>query len=118
MTNLLHRPFGHHRFAGRNESVTDVYHRVVCRHQVEIEVWPPRAEIHFVDDWTANPIDTQARFEATVYNSNQGYLWEVRALDGSPGQGTIDISGLYRAATKRHAVERLDGDCRRHGPRG
>jgi hypothetical protein len=100
VTNLLHRSFGHHRFARRNESVTDIYHRVVCRHQVEIEVWPPRAEIHFVDDWTADPIDTQTRFEATVYNSNQGYLWEVHALDGSPGQGTIDISGLYRAPPK------------------
>jgi hypothetical protein len=73
---------------------------VVCRHQVEIEVWPPRVEVHFNDDWTANPIDTQTRFEATVYNSDQGYLWEVRALDGSPGQGTIDASGLYRAPTK------------------
>jgi hypothetical protein len=96
----LHRPFGHHRFPGRSESVTDVYHRVVCRHQVEIEVWPPRAEVHFNDDWTANPIDTQTRFEATVYNSNQGHLWEVRALDGSPGLGTIDASGLYRAPPK------------------
>lgn len=100
MTNGLHRRFGQHRFAGRNGSVTDVYHRVVCRHQVEIEVWPPRVEVHFNDDWTANPIDTQTRFEATVYNSDQGYLWEVRALDGSPGQGTIDASGLYRAPTK------------------
>jgi hypothetical protein len=100
VTNGLHRRFGQHRFAGRNGSVTDVYHRVVCRHQVEIEVWPPRVEVHFNDDWTANPIDTQTRFEATVYNSDQGYLWEVRALDGSPGQGTIDASGLYRAPTK------------------
>ena len=100
MTNILHRPFGQHRFTGRNESVTDIYHRVECRHQVEIEVWPPRAEIHFHDDWTANPIDTQTRFEAIVYNSNQGYLWEVRNLDGSPGQGTIDASGLYRAPPK------------------
>jgi hypothetical protein len=100
VTNLLHRRFGHHRFAGRNASVTDVYHQVVRRHQIEIEVWPPRAEIHFGDDWTANPIDTQTRFEATVYNSDQGYLWEVRALDGGPGQGTIDISGLYRAPPK------------------
>jgi hypothetical protein len=100
VTNGLHRRFGHHPFAGRNGSVTDVYHRVVCRHRVEIEVWPPRVEVHFNDDWTANPIDTQTRFEATVYNSDQGYLWEVRALDGSPGQGTIDASGLYRAPTK------------------
>ena len=100
MTNGLHRRFGPHRFAERNGSAIDVYHRVVCRQQVEIEVWPPRVEVHFSDDWTANPIDTQTRFEATVYNSDQGYLWEVRALDGSSGQGTIDASGLYRAPTK------------------
>jgi hypothetical protein len=98
MTNLLHRRPSAHRFAARR--VIDVHHRVVCRHQIEIEVWPPRAEVHFSDDWTANPVGTQTRFEATVYNSSQGYLWEVRALDGSPGQGTIDISGLYRAPPK------------------
>lgn len=98
MTNLLHHRPGAHRFPARH--TVDVYHRVVCRHQVEIEVWPPRAEVHFADDWTANPVGTQTRFEATVYNSNQGYLWEVRAPDGSPGQGTIDVSGLYRAPPK------------------
>ena len=108
MTNPLHRRPGAHRFAARR--VIDVHHRVVCRHQIEIEVRPPRAEVHFADDWTANPAGTQTRFEATVYNSNQGYLWEVRALDGSPGQGTIDISGLYRAPPKarcRMALPRL-----------
>jgi hypothetical protein len=97
--NVLHRPFGR-RFAGPNERVTDVYHRVICRHQVEIEVWPPRAEVHFHDDWTANPIDTQTRFEAIVYNSNQGHLWEVRDINGNPGLGTIDASGLYQAPPK------------------
>lgn len=80
--------------------MVDVYHRVVCRHQVEIEIWPPRAEVHFGDDWTANPIDKQIRFEATVYNSDQGHLWEVRSVDGGPGQGSIDSSGLYRAPPK------------------
>lgn len=104
MINVLHRAFGYPRFARRNESVTDVYHRVVCRHQVEIEVWPPRAAIHFKDDWTANPIDTQTRFEAIVYNSNQGHLWEVRALDGGSGQGTIDASGVYQAPPKGSLV--------------
>jgi hypothetical protein len=100
MMNLLHGRPGAHRFAARNGRVIDVHHRVVCRHQIEIEVWPPRAEVQFADDWTANPASTQTRFEATVYNSNQGFLWEVRALDGSPGQGTIDVSGLYRAPAK------------------
>lgn len=80
--------------------VTDVYHNVICRHQVEIEVWPPRAEVHFGDDWTANPADMQVRFEAIVYNSAQGYLWDVRKPDGSPGDGTIDASGVYHAPAK------------------
>jgi hypothetical protein len=95
-----HHFFDKHRFAGRSESVTDVYHHMECRHQVEIEVWPPRAEIHFGDDWTANPIDTQTRFEALVYNSDQGHLWEVRHPDGSPGLGQIDAGGVYRAPPK------------------
>ena len=100
MTNVPHHSLGHHRFAGQNARVTDVYHRIACRHQVEIEVWPSRAEVNFRDDWTANPRNTQTRFDAILYNSNQGYLWDVRALDGSPGQGTIDASGLYRAPPK------------------
>jgi len=77
--------------------VSEFRRHVVCKHQVEIEVWPPRAELNFQDEWTANPIETQIRFEATVYNSREGYLWEVRDINGNPGQGTIDASGLYRA---------------------
>jgi hypothetical protein len=96
----LRHPFGNHRFTGRDESVTDVFHHIVCRHQVEIEVWPSRVELNFRDEWTANPIDTQTRFDALVYNSDQGHLWEVRNPDGGPGQGTIDASGLYRAPPK------------------
>jgi hypothetical protein len=100
VASFLHRTFANSRFARPNGRTIDVHHHVVCRHQVEIEVWPPRAEIHFGDDWTANPAATQARFEAIVYNSNQGHLWEVRALDGNPGAGGIDESGLYRAPAK------------------
>jgi hypothetical protein len=77
-----------------------VHHRILCRHRVEIEVWPARAEVNFQDEWTANPIDTQVRFEAQVYNSDQGHLWEVRDINGNPGQGTIDAGGLYRAPPK------------------
>ena len=77
-----------------------VHHHVVCRHQVEIEVWPPRGEVHFRDDWTANPASAQIRFEAQVYNSSQGFTWDVRGMGGGPGQGTIDASGLYRAPPK------------------
>ncbi|WP_421994967.1 hypothetical protein [Reyranella sp.] len=92
--------FPHHRRGRHRGGVTDVYHHVVCRHQVEIEVWPPRAEVNFRDDWTANVATTQVRFEAQVYNSSQGFVWDVRDIGGGPGQGTIDASGLYRAPPK------------------
>ena len=75
-------PVHHHRRGRHRGVVTDVYHHIVCRHQVEIEVWPPRAEIHFRDDWTANVATTQVRFEAQVYNSTQGYVWDVRDING------------------------------------
>jgi hypothetical protein len=73
---------------------------MTCRHQVEIELWPARVQLNFRDEWTANPVDTQVRFEAIVYNSEEGYRWEVRDLDGNPGSGTIDASGLYQAPPK------------------
>jgi hypothetical protein len=96
----VRRHSGIHSVAGRATGATDIYHRVECRHQVEIEVWPARAELNFGDEWTANPISTQTRFEAIAYNSDQGNLWEVRALDGSPGLGAIDAGGVYRAPAK------------------
>jgi hypothetical protein len=91
----------HHRGGRRRGALlAGVRRQVICRHQVEIEVWPPRAEVHFADDWTANPATTQTRFEARVYNSGQGFTWEVRDLGGGPGQGVIDASGLYEAPPK------------------
>jgi hypothetical protein len=100
VTNAPRHPIHPHRFAERAATVTDVYHHLECRHQVEIEVSPARAELNFSDEWTANPISTQTRFEAIVYNSSQGHLWEVRAVDGGPGLGTIDASGVYRSPPK------------------
>jgi hypothetical protein len=94
----VHRPHPRHDTTGRR--ITDVYHRIICRHQVEVEIWPPRAEVHFLDDWTANPADKQVRFEATIVNSDQGVLWEVHQPDGSPGIGTIDATGLYTPPNK------------------
>jgi hypothetical protein len=92
---------GHrHRHGSYHGHAGDAARHIVCRHRVEIEVWPARAEINFQDEWTANPIDTQIRFEAQIYNSDQGYLWEVRDINGNPGQGSIDVSGLYRAPAK------------------
>ena len=76
-------------------------HWMVCQHQVEIEVWPASAEVYFRDERYANPINTQVRFDAAVYNApNCEVKWEVRALDGSPGQGQVDSTGLYTAPDK------------------
>jgi hypothetical protein len=76
-------------------------HWTVCQHQVEIEVWPASAEVYFRDERYANPVNSQARFDAAVYNAkNCDVKWEVRALDGSPGQGQVDATGLYTAPDK------------------
>jgi hypothetical protein len=77
-----------------------VVHHIICRHRVEVEVCPPRAELYFQDERWIDPIDTQIRFEAIVYNSDRGVTWQVLAPDGGPGQGTIDATGLYRAPDK------------------
>ena len=100
MSNFTHRPLPHRPVGKSPSRVTDVYHSVTCRHQVEIEVWPPRAEVRFANDATANPADMHLRFEATIYNSDQGVLWEVRDPAGNPGKGSIDAAGLYRAPPK------------------
>lgn len=78
----------------------DVLHHVVCRHQVEVEVWPPRVELYFADERWTDRIDTQARFEANVINSGRGVEWRVLDPDGGPGAGSIDATGLYRAPAK------------------
>jgi hypothetical protein len=79
----------------------DIVHHILCRHRVEIEVWPPRAEVFFQDERYANPINTQVRFEAILYNVTVGGVtWEVRDLQGNPGAGSIDASGLYQAPPK------------------
>jgi len=77
-----------------------VVHHMVCRHQVEVAVRPPRAELYFRDERWIDPINTQLRFEAVVYNADRGVTWQVLAPDGGPGAGTIDATGLYRAPDK------------------
>lgn len=84
----------------------DVVHHVTCRHQVEVEVWPPRIELYFADERQVgeqreiDPFDTQVRFEATVVNSGLGVTWQVFDAAGGPGAGTIDATGLYLAPAK------------------
>lgn len=93
----------HHRFEGFDAyggNVTDVFHHVICRHEVEVEIYPAQAELNFKDERSTNLINKQIRFDAIVYNSCNGVDWEVRDLAGSPGAGSIDASGLYQAPPK------------------
>lgn len=81
-----------------------MHHRcchVVCCPQIEVEVWPSQAEVHFRDDLGVNPINTQIRFEAAVYNGQSaGVHWEVLHPEGGPGAGAIDATGRYLAPLK------------------
>lgn len=78
-----------------------IHHHVVCRHQVEIEVEPAQVDIYFADEQNVDPINTQVRFTAHVFNApNNGVNWHVVNLAGGPGAGTIDASGLYLAPPK------------------
>lgn len=90
----------------------DVIHHISCRHQIEIEVWPPRIDLYFADERMRvdhkgalvereiDLIDAQARFEATVINSDRGVRWQVFDAGGGPGAGSIDATGLYLAPAK------------------
>jgi hypothetical protein len=80
--------------------VTEVVHHVTLRHQVEVEVWPARAQLYFANERWTDRINTQLRFEARVFNSQLGVRWEVRDPTGNPGAGSIDATGLYRAPNK------------------
>src|SRR5580765_6977137 len=78
-----------------------VHRSVTCCPQIEVEVWPAQAEVHFRDDRGVNPINTQIRFEAVVYNGQSAAVhWEVLAPSGLAGAGTIDITGRYLAPPK------------------
>ena len=74
--------------------------RALCRCPVEVALAPPRAELYFHDERWIDPINTQLRFEATVFNSDRGATWEVVAPSGGPGAGSIDATGLYQAPDK------------------
>jgi|WetSurMetagenome_2_1015567.scaffolds.fasta_scaffold293533_1 hypothetical protein len=77
------------------------HHRIVCRHQIEIEVFPGSAEAYFADEQYADPIQCQVRFDAIVLNAPSGKtLWSVKSPAGGPGKGSIDETGLYVAPPK------------------
>jgi len=78
-----------------------IHHNIICQHQIEIEVWPSEAEIYFRDERNVNPINTQVRFDAVVYNApSSNVLWAVQSIIGGPGAGSIDPTGLYNAPPK------------------
>ena len=83
---------------GRRHATVEVVHHVERRHRAEIEVWPPRAELTFSDERSANPADTRLRFEATAINAwSTAVRWAVLDPAGGPGAGSIDATGLYTA---------------------
>ena len=78
-----------------------VVHHIVCQHQVEIEVWPANAEVYFQDERHVDPVNTQLRFHAAVYNAPSArVLWEVIDGAGGSGAGSMDPGGLYLAPPK------------------
>lgn len=75
-----------------------VVREVRCIHQVEVEIWPSNAEVYFRNERYVDPVSTQVRFSAAVYNAAKDQVyWAVLNLDGGPGRGQIDASGLYTA---------------------
>ncbi|MCP4605576.1 MAG: hypothetical protein GY847_34485 [Proteobacteria bacterium] len=72
-----------------------VVHDVECRHRVEVEVWPPNAEVYYNQDRYVDPVNTQVQFDAAVYNGSSRVTWSVKNIHGGPGAGTINPSGLY-----------------------
>jgi hypothetical protein len=88
----------HHR---TNHCCGHFLHRITCEHQIEIEIFPASAEVYFADERYADPAMIQARFDVVVYNApTAGVHWSVAAINGGPGAGSIDQTGLYTAPPK------------------
>jgi hypothetical protein len=84
----------------------EVVHHVTRRHRPEVEVWPPRAVLTFLDERSANPADTRIRFEATVVNAcSTEVKWNVLDPAGGPGAGSIDDTGLYSAPSYANGLD-------------
>jgi hypothetical protein len=79
--------------------------KIICRHRMEIEVWPSKAEVNFSDERYADPITATTQFEACVYNTPTGRVrWSVLDPSGGPGQGSINQQGVYTAPVKGSLV--------------
>ena len=78
-----------------------VFHDFVCQHQLEVEVWPANADVYFRNERHVDPVNTQVRFQASVYNGSTSKVnWDVQDIAGNPGAGGIDLTGLYVAPPK------------------
>ena len=73
---------------------------VHCHPRVGVAVQPPNAELYFRDERWIDPINTQIRFEALLYNSDRGVTWQVLAPDGGPGHGTVTRPGCTGRPTR------------------
>jgi hypothetical protein len=77
------------------------FHRLECRHRIEVEVYPNTGQVYFADERSVDSACTQFRFQATVFNSKTAEVhWSVESINGGPGAGTIDARGLYLAPKK------------------
>ena len=73
----------------------------VCQHRIEVEVYPPLAEVCFRDERYAQPENAVVQFQASVYNAPSSQVtWKVLDVHGGPGAGTVDPAGLYIAPLK------------------
>lgn len=78
-----------------------IIRHIICQHQIEVEIWPSSAEVYFRDEKFVDPVNTQVRFDATVYNSKTDRVdWQVYNFLGEPGYGEIDANGVYTAPNK------------------
>lgn len=89
-------------FSGRSScQTTRVVRHLVCQHQIEVEIWPGKAEVYFRDEQDVDPVNTYVRFDAVVYNGSTSRVdWAVEDVGGGPGAGSIDSTGLYIAPPK------------------
>jgi hypothetical protein len=72
-----------------------------CSPSVEIEIFPPHAEVHFRDERYCDPACTQMRFFTILHQSFRSSVnWRVIDEYGYPGKGSVDANGLYRAPDK------------------
>ncbi len=100
---MLNNPAKHarHRYTPPHCRPRHYVHNIVCQHQIGVEVWPDKAEVYFRDERYSDPVNTQLRFDAVIYNAPSNKIaWEVQGVNGASAAGSIDSTGLYQAPPK------------------